>query len=67
VHQVVLAPVGAHSEKPSEVYSRIERLYPGPYLELFARKPRDGWTTWGNEILAPHPLDIPTFLRRAVS
>ena len=67
VHQVVLAPVGAHSEKPSEVYSRIERLYPGPHLELFARKPRDGWTTWGNEILAPHPLDIPTFLRMAVS
>jgi N6-adenosine-specific RNA methylase IME4 len=50
VHQVVLAPVGEHSAKPDEVYRRIERLYPGPYLELFARKPRKGWTTWGNEI-----------------
>jgi hypothetical protein len=50
VHQVVIAPVGEHSQKPDEVYRRIERLYPGPYLELFARKPRDGWTTWGNEI-----------------
>jgi N6-adenosine-specific RNA methylase IME4 len=51
VHQVVLAPVGEHSAKPEEVACRIERLYPGPYLELFARLPRDGWTTWGNEIL----------------
>jgi hypothetical protein len=55
VHQVVMSPVLAHSEKPEEVARRIERLYPGPYLELFARKPRDGWTTWGNEIPPPHP------------
>jgi N6-adenosine-specific RNA methylase IME4 len=54
VHQVVVAPVGAHSAKPDEVARRIERLYPGPRLELFARKSRDGWTTWGNEI---PPLD----------
>jgi N6-adenosine-specific RNA methylase IME4 len=39
-----------HSETPEEVARRIERLYPSPYLELFARKPRDGWKTWGNEI-----------------
>jgi N6-adenosine-specific RNA methylase IME4 len=50
VHQVVIAPVGEHSEKPDEVYKRIERLYPGPYLELFARKPRPHWTVWGDEI-----------------
>jgi N6-adenosine-specific RNA methylase IME4 len=56
VHQVIIAPVGEqHSAKPDEVYRRIERLYPGPYLELFARKPRDGWTTWGNEIAPPVP------------
>jgi N6-adenosine-specific RNA methylase IME4 len=50
VHQVVMAPVGAHSEKPDEVYRRIERLYPGPYLELFARRERPGWSVWGNEV-----------------
>jgi N6-adenosine-specific RNA methylase IME4 len=51
VHQVVIAPAMAHhSEKPEEVARRIERLYPAPYLELFARKPRENWTTWGNEI-----------------
>ena len=58
VHQVVIAPVGEqHSAKPDEVYRRIERLYPGPYLELFARKPRDRWTTWGNEIAAYDAAD----------
>jgi N6-adenosine-specific RNA methylase IME4 len=50
VHQVVIAPAGEHSAKPDEVYRRIERLYPGPYLELFARRERAGWKTWGNEI-----------------
>ena len=40
VHQAIIAPVGEHSVKPDEAYRRIERLYPGPYLELFARKPR---------------------------
>jgi N6-adenosine-specific RNA methylase IME4 len=50
VKQVVLAPVGRHSEKPDEVHDRIERFLPGPYIELFARAPRKGWTTWGNEI-----------------
>jgi N6-adenosine-specific RNA methylase IME4 len=71
VHQVVIAPVGEHSEKPDEVYRRIERLYPGPYLELFARRPREDWTTWGDEIERPAaPSDpgevppIPEFLRR---
>jgi N6-adenosine-specific RNA methylase IME4 len=37
VRQVVVAPVGEHSEKPEEVRRRIERLYRGPYLELFGR------------------------------
>jgi len=50
VHSVIMAPVGAHSEKPDEAYRRMQRLYGAPYLELFARKPRDGWMTWGNEI-----------------
>jgi len=50
VHQVIIAPVGEHSAKPDEAYRRIERLYPGPYLELFARKAREGWTTWGDEL-----------------
>ncbi len=40
----------AHSEKPEEVRRRIERLYAGPYLELFGRREAPGWWVWGNEI-----------------
>ena len=50
VPQVIRAPVTEHSAKPEEARDRIERLFPGPYLELFGRKPRPGWTVWGNEI-----------------
>ena len=54
VHQIVLAPVGVHSAKPEEVRRRIERLFVGPYLELYGRKPVLGWTVWGNEINRDH-------------
>ena len=50
VHQVVMAPVGKHSAKPEEVRRRIERLFVGPYLELYGRESVSGWTVWGNEI-----------------
>lgn len=38
-----------HSRKPDEQYDIIESCSWGPYLELFARGPRNGWTTWGNQ------------------
>ncbi|MFN3417499.1 MAG: MT-A70 family methyltransferase [Caldimonas sp.] len=38
-----------HSRKPDETYDLIEACSPGPYLELFARGPRTGWTVWGNQ------------------
>jgi N6-adenosine-specific RNA methylase IME4 len=60
VDQVVIAPRARHSEKPEEAARRIERLYPGPYLELFARRQRPNWTCWGDEV---PPVD--TGLRRA--
>jgi N6-adenosine-specific RNA methylase IME4 len=52
VRQLVIAPVGEHSAKPEEVRRRIERLFTGPYLELYARRRVDGWTQWGNELPA---------------
>jgi N6-adenosine-specific RNA methylase IME4 len=39
-----------HSHKPEEVYEIIERCSPGPYVELFARRPREGWDVWGDEV-----------------
>ena len=44
-----------HSRKPDELYEIIERCSPGPYLELFARHHRDGWTQWGDEIERADP------------
>jgi N6-adenosine-specific RNA methylase IME4 len=38
-----------HSRKPDEMYDVIESCSPGPFLEMFARYPRDGWTVWGDE------------------
>ncbi|MDO9084348.1 MAG: MT-A70 family methyltransferase, partial [Humidesulfovibrio sp.] len=38
-----------HSRKPDEQYDLIEPCSTGPYLELFARGSRPGWTTWGNQ------------------
>lgn len=38
-----------HSRKPDEQYDVIEACSPGPYLELFARYSRVGWTSWGLE------------------
>ncbi|RIR80559.1 methyltransferase [Mycobacteroides abscessus] len=46
----LFAPVQDHSHKPEEVYGVIERLSNGPYLELFARRPRHNWHAWGNQI-----------------
>jgi len=50
IKNVILAPREQHSSKPVEAYELIERLSYGPYLELFAREKRDGWTSWGDEI-----------------
>jgi hypothetical protein len=38
-----------HSRKPDEQYAIIEACSEGPYLELFARGRREGWTSWGAE------------------
>ena len=48
-----------HSRKPDEQYELIEACSPGPYLELFARGTRKGWTTWGNEIAPPPGIPHP--------
>lgn len=57
VPSVVFAPAPAarpgqrraHSAKPDEFMRIFERLAPGPRIELFARRPLEGWTVWGLE------------------
>jgi N6-adenosine-specific RNA methylase IME4 len=46
---IIVSRKGAHSVKPEEQFDVIESCSPGPYLELFARRPRIGWHQWGNE------------------
>lgn len=38
-----------HSRKPEAFLDIVETVSPGPYLEIFARRNRLGWDTWGNE------------------
>lgn len=52
---LIEAPLGEHSVKPETVAEMIEEMFPTSELvELFARRPREGWSVWGNE--APEPV-----------
>lgn len=59
---VIVSQKRGHSRKPDEQYPIIESCSPGPYLELFARTERLGWSSWGNEIggepLNGHEADL---------
>lgn len=46
----VKRPHNSHSTKPEFFQDLIETVSDGPRLELFARRPRDGWAVWGNEV-----------------
>jgi len=46
-----------HSAKPGEFYDLVETVSPGPRLELFARRGRVGWDSWGDQ--APNPVHLP--------
>lgn len=50
VKQLIVSRRREHSRKPEEAYAKAQALFPGPYLELFARTERPGWSTWGNEV-----------------
>ncbi len=50
-----------HSRKPDELYGIIEACSPGPYLELFARGARPGWTVWGNQAVEDYKPSWKTY------
>lgn len=50
-----------HSRKPDEQYPLIEACSPGPYLEMFGRGVRKGWTTWGNQADDTYEPDWKTY------
>jgi N6-adenosine-specific RNA methylase IME4 len=39
-----------HSAKPEHFIDMVEQVSPGPYLELFSRRHRLGWSVWGDEV-----------------
>jgi N6-adenosine-specific RNA methylase IME4 len=51
-----------HSRKPDDIYEYAES-FPGPYLELFARRNRPGWDVWGDEVDAVTLPGFPTLSR----
>jgi N6-adenosine-specific RNA methylase IME4 len=52
-------PRSKHSAKPEAFIDMVEQVSPGPYLELFARRQRLGWDTWGDEAFKHVDLDVP--------
>ena len=50
-----------HSRKPDEQYELVESCSRGPYLELFARGTRPGWTYWGNQANEDYKPDWKTY------
>ncbi len=56
-----------HSRKPDEQYDIIERCSWGPYLELFGRGVRDGWTVWGHQAQENYSPDWPTYAHSSVN
>jgi N6-adenosine-specific RNA methylase IME4 len=49
VRKLIISRRRRHSQKPDEAIERVEQLCEGPYLELFSRVDREGWTSWGNQ------------------
>jgi N6-adenosine-specific RNA methylase IME4 len=50
-----------HSRKPDEQYEIIEACSPGPFLELFARGARPGWSVWGKQADVDYQPSWPTY------
>ena len=56
-----------HSRKPDEQYDLIEACSRGPFLELFARGPRPGWTYWGDQADDSYAPTWKTYAHNSVS
>tara|TARA_R110002126_G_scaffold4961_6_gene25929 strand:+ start:1197 stop:1721 length:525 start_codon:yes stop_codon:yes gene_type:complete len=50
IRSTVRADRTRHSVKPATFFAMVEARSRGPYLEMFARQPREGWTVMGNEV-----------------
>jgi N6-adenosine-specific RNA methylase IME4 len=56
VKQLINSPRGEHSEKPEQVASGIDLMFPSQKkIELFSRRRRPGWDSWGLDVIIDHP------------
>lgn len=46
----IISPNMQHSKKPKSLHQTIEKNYPTPHIELFARTERPNWVCMGDEI-----------------
>jgi N6-adenosine-specific RNA methylase IME4 len=56
-----------HSRKPDEQYELIESCSSGPFLELFARGKRSGWTAWGDQACNSYEPLWPTYAHNSAT
>lgn len=56
-----------HSRKPDEFIALIESCSPGPYIELFARGTRHGWSSWGDQAVDEYEPTWSTYANHTVS
>lgn len=50
LRNLISAARGKHSQKPDQLLEMAEKVSPGRRLELFARRRREGWDSWGNQL-----------------
>jgi len=56
IKQLINSPRSAHSEKPLQVIENIEKMFPTQSkIELFSRRRRDGWLSWGLDVIIDNP------------
>lgn len=56
VKQLINSPRGEHSEKPEQIPSGIDLMFPTQKkIELFSRRRRKGWESWGLDVIIDHP------------
>src|SRR5262249_48953656 len=48
VQRILVEMPREHGRKPDCIREQIEKLVPGPYLELFARSTKANWDCWGD-------------------
>lgn len=54
----LVGPNVEHSRKPQDIHYLAESTTPGPYLEIFGRYQRPGWTVFGNDNRGLQPPDL---------